>query len=128
MATKKSDTSADDVKEGDENVKDDEGDATDPADGGKHTGFDGLEQHVRELVKSAVESLVGDGGKVRHTATDDEERLARLVKDAQAKIRAEEERENRFKSVEETLKKVTEKPPSRDGLGGKIQKWLWGEN
>jgi len=52
-----------------------------------------------------------------------------MVKDAQEKLRKEEEKDSQFKTVAETvetLKKVTEKPPARDGWGGKIQRAFWG--
>lgn len=83
---------------------------------------DRIRQMVREAVESLTESFKGSGRKV-----DDEEHLFHLVKQAQEKIKADEEKEGRFKSVEETVQKLVEKPPARDGFGGKLQRWIWGE-
>jgi hypothetical protein len=52
-----------------------------------------------------------------------------MVKDAQADLKKEEEKDSRFESVAESvesLKTAVEKPPARAGVGGKIQTWLWG--
>lgn len=108
--------------------KDDAGDEevdADKADSPGHSDNDSLDQRIRDLVREAVESLTS-GFKSSDRKVDDEEHLFNLVKKAQEKIKADEEREGRFKTVEETVQKLVEKPPARDGIGGKIQRWMWG--
>ena len=109
-----------------------EGEETDE-EGGKDSGGGGsdggsLEQHVRQLVREAMDALMGDRGESSRggTRADDEEALFQRVKKAQEKIKADEEKEGRLKKVEEKVEKVLEKPPSRDGFGGKVSRFLWG--
>lgn len=49
------------------------------------------------------------------------------VRSALDKVKAEEERDQRVSKVEETLQKVTERPPARSGILGKVQRVMWGE-
>lgn len=123
MTTKKTDDA--DQKE------DDAGDAKTGADdtnktAGSDTADDSsLESRIRQLVSEAVDGLLGDRDKGSRKI-DDEEALFQRVKKAQEKIKAEEEREGKIVKIEETLTKVLEKPPARDGIGGKISRFLWG--
>ena len=84
-----------------------------------------LEDRIRKLVSEAVDGLLGDRSGGGHKV-DDEDALFQRVKKAQEKIKAEEERDGKIVKIEETLTKVLEKPPARDGLGGKISRFLWG--
>lgn len=52
--------------------------------------------------------------------------MTRRVKAAMDKVKADEDRDQRFQKVEETLQKVTEKPPARGGILGKVQRVMWG--
>ena len=120
-------------EEEEEKDETDESGEQDSSDGsGSPAGSDDLEDRIRKLVTETVGTLLKSNkasGSGR-TAVDDESRIAQLVRDAQSKLKAEEEKEGRFKVVEETvetLKKITEKPPAKDGIGGKIQRWFWGE-
>lgn len=49
------------------------------------------------------------------------------VKAALDQVKAEEDKDNRVKKLEETLQKVTERPPARSGILGKVQRVMWGE-
>jgi len=54
-----------------------------------------------------------------------------MVKDAQQTLKKEEDRDSAFKGVAETveeLKKVVERPPARNGLGGRLQRFMWGSD
>jgi len=98
-----------------------------PPAGDKPIDSGSFEGQIRQIVQDVVGPLLDVGGRSgRGTAADDEDRLARLVRDAQAKLKAEEEKEGRFTKVEETLKAITEKPPARDGILGKVQRFMWG--
>lgn len=120
MTTKKAEE-----KEAKDDAGDEEVDAS-KADSSDHPDGDSLDQRIRDLVREAVESLTS-GFKSGDRKVDDEEHLFNLVKKAQERIKADEEKEGRFKTVEETVQKLVEKPPSRDGVGGKLQRWIWGE-
>lgn len=102
-----------------------------PKDGDTDSGGDSpdggsLEQHVRDLVRQAVDSLLGDRSESNPPKrADDEDELYRRVKHAQDRIKSDEEKEGRLKKVEETLAKVTEKPPAKDTIGTKISRWMW---
>jgi hypothetical protein len=77
---------------------------------------------VAELVDGGP---AGGGGR---SGPADEERTTRAqVRSALEELRSEEESQSRLKEMEEQLKKVTERPPARSGLLGKIQRVMWGE-
>lgn len=96
--------------------------------GGGDAGGGGLDDSIRQLVSEAVDALLGDRDKgSRSTLKSDEDAMFKMVKDAQEKLKKEEEKDTRFKTVAETVEKLTEKPPARSGLGGKLERWLWGE-
>ncbi|MGH7485250.1 MAG: hypothetical protein ACREMY_06535 [bacterium] len=125
MTTKKSEKTEEheDADEGDE--------PTGKTDGGGTASGESLDGRIRDLVREAVDNLLGDRSKSSggRTSGDDEEALFQRVKKAQEKIKAEEDKDTRFKTVEETvetLKKVVEKAPARDGFSGKISRFLWG--
>ena len=91
-------------------------------------GRGGLEDSIREIVAEVVEPLLGKRSTSRRTTVaDDEDEIFRKVKAAQDKLKAEETKEGRVSKLEEALQKVTERPPSRAGVGGRLQRWLWGE-
>lgn len=127
------------VKKTDEKVEDDAKDgpkADDKVDlkdgdkgaGGDDAGGGSLEDSVRKLVSEAVDALLGDRGKNGgSTLKSDEDAMFKMVKDAQVKLKAEEEKDSKFKAVEKTVEKLTEKPPSRQGWGGRLQRMIWGE-
>ena len=128
MTTKKADAKTEEEEEdpkgeqtGRDAKDDDKGTGDGSADGGS------LEASIRKIVNDVVGPLLGGSGKGgRATALDDEDRLSRLVRDAQVKLKAEEDKENRFKKVEEVVEKLVEKPPARDGVVGKLQRFMWG--
>lgn len=123
----KAEEPTDDVEDDDASGKDD---GTASGDSGSGTVLDGIEERIRELVREAVDALTGDSGKGsgHHTLADDEERIRRLVKDSQKAIQEEEKKEGRFSTLEEKVEKIFEKPPQRDGFGGKVSRWLWGDS
>lgn len=100
-------------------------------DGGAGSDGGDLESHIRKVVREVVGTLVGPApAGAKASPAQDEESVRRMVRDAQDSLKKEEAKESRFKEVAETvesLKKVTERPPARAGVGGKIQSWLWGE-
>lgn len=89
-------------------------------------GDNGLEGRIREIVREVVSPLLETGSRTSRPV-DDEESMTRRVKTALDKVKAEEDRDKRFQKVEETLEKVTEKPPARGGILGKVQRVMWGE-
>jgi len=124
VTTKKTEAKTEEAEEedkGEQTDQDDKGTGDGSADAGS------LEASIRKIVNDVVGPLLGNGGKGgRATALDDEDRLSRLVRDAQVKLKAEEDKENRFKKVEEIVEKIVEKPPARDGVVGKLQRFMWG--
>lgn len=127
MTTRKTTEKADEK----DDAADDSGDKKDDAgatDGGGSSDSDGLEGRIRTLVKEAVDSLLGDSSKAtgRASVADSEEELERRVRAAHEKLTAEEKKEGRVTKLEEKLEKVLEKPPARDGIGGKVSRFLWG--
>lgn len=113
------------VEETEEEPKKDE---TDKAADSGDAGSDSLDSRIRTVVKDVVDSLLGDRSESagRRTQSDDEDELYQRVRKAQDKIKKDEEKEGRLTKVEEKLEKVFEKPPARDGIGGKVQRWFWG--
>lgn len=103
-------------------------DAPDEANGDDDSGDNGLEGRIREIVREVVGPLLETGNGRTGRAADDEDITTHKVKAALDKLKSEEERENRFKKVEETLQKVTERPPARPGIVGKLQRVMWGED
>lgn len=127
MTVKKTDEKVDDAADPKADPKADAKD-DDKAAGGDDAGGGGLEESVRKLVSEAVDALLGDRGKNSgSTLKSDEDAMFKMVKDAQVKLKAEEEKDSKFKHVAETVEKLTEKPPSRQGWGGRLQRALWGE-
>lgn len=121
----KSDDASDqsDQNTDDKNTKDDssaKGDDGSSSDGG------GLESRIREIVREVVGDLVPAGGGNGRRSADDEDETTRRVQAAMDKIRSDEERENRLKNVEEKVEKIAERPPSRGGFLGKLQRAMWG--
>lgn len=86
-----------------------------------------LEGRIRAIVREVVGPLLENSNGNSRRAVDDEDETTRRVKSALDKLKADEERENRVKKVEETLQKVTERPPARSGVLGKVQRAMWGE-
>lgn len=122
MTTKKADEKVEDkAEDGNDDPKDD-----DKGSGGDGSAAGSLEQHVRDLVEKAVSSLLGDRSEGSGKRGDDEDELYRRVKSAQDKIKADEEKEGRLKKVEETVAKITEKPPTKDTIGTKLSRFMWG--
>jgi hypothetical protein len=107
--------------------------------GGRDTDSGGsLRDYIAEVVREIVGS--GDGGSAagdnserspRRTQAAQESSIAALVREEQAKLMKEQEREAEHRKLSEevaALKKVTERPPARAGIGGKIQRFMWGES
>lgn len=114
-ATDETDTETEDTGAADE-TNDDSG-----------AGDNGLEGRIREIVREVVGPLLESPGGNGRRQVDDEESMTRRVKSALDKVKEEEDRDNRVKKVEETLQKVTERPPARAGILGKVQRVVWGE-
>lgn len=112
-----------------EESNDDKGSEGSSGDAG---GGGDLESHIRKVVGEVVNGLLGDRDKgSKSSPAQDENAIFRMVKDAQQSLRSEEEKESAFKGVVETveeLKKVVERAPARNGLGGKIQRAMWGSD
>jgi hypothetical protein len=107
--------------------------------GGDSSDGESLESHIRGVVEEVVGGLLGRGdkrpdgppagGPPAGGARADEQSIMALVKEAQGKLKAEEDRDARLKGVAdevESLKKVVERPPARSGLAGRVQAFLWG--
>lgn len=119
-----------DVEEEETEQEEAEDDKADKGSGDSAAGGSDLESHIRKVVRDVVDGLLGPGDQgVKSSPATDESSVFKMVKDAQEKLKKEEEKDAQFKSVAdsvETLKKVVEKAPARDGLGGKIQRLMWG--
>lgn len=91
----------------------------------------GLESHIREVVKDAISAILGGSDKAaKSTPATDESSVFRMVKEAQESLKKEEDRENKLKGIDETvetLKKAVEKPPARNGIGGRVSRFMWGQ-
>jgi hypothetical protein len=101
--------------------------AADEANGDGGTDDNGLEGRIREIVREVVSPLLDHGSSNGRGPVDDEDSMTGRVRDALAKVKAEEDRDSRFKKVEETLQRVTERAPARSGVIGNIQRWMWGD-
>jgi hypothetical protein len=119
----------DETPDEEEETGDDKG--TEDPGGDSSTGGD-LEEHIRRVVESVVDGLFGDRDKdVKTSPAQDEHAIRKMVKDAQADLKKEEEKDARFEGVAETvesLKKAVERAPARDGIGGKLQRLMWGDS
>lgn len=132
MAPKTKGAKDQDIEEGAGEEEETGADKDVEGDGGGGDPPGNLESHIREVVSKVVNDLLGD----RPTATksspaQDEASVFKMVQDAQTKLKKEEEKDKKFSEVAETvesLKKVTERPPARAGVGGKVQAWLWGSD
>lgn len=97
--------------------------------GGDPVGAD-LEGRIRGWVREAVAELVDAGpgrGGGRARPADEEHATRAQVRAALDELRGEEERDSKLREMEEQLKRVTERPPSRSGWLGKVQRAMWGE-
>lgn len=100
--------------------------------GGDGAGGGDLESHIRKVVGEALDGLLGNRDPAPKTGpAQDENAIFRMVKEAQQSLKKEEERDSSFKAVAETvesLKAAVERPPARNGLGGKLQRFMWGDD
>lgn len=108
-----------------------DGDESPEDDGGDGPGGSDLESHIRAVVHDVIDTVLGKRAPAPASSgpRQDEAAILAMVKDAQGKLRAEEEKDARFEAVAgevESLKKVVEKAPTRSGLAGKVQAFLWG--
>lgn len=124
------DKDAEEEEDGKKGSEDEQGDSEDDGDGGD--SGDSLENRIKEVVREVVDGLLGERSKTgKSSPAQDEESIRRMVKDAQDKLRKEEEKDSKFKAVSESvesLKKAVEKAPARAGVGGKVSRWLWGSD
>src|SRR5882724_8608083 len=99
MVTKAKQKVEEEEKEEEEEGQEETEDDKDSKDSGKPPAAGGdLEGHIRKVVKDVVDGLLGSGDKAaRSTPANDESTVLQMVKDAQEKLRKEEERENKFK-------------------------------
>lgn len=81
---------------------------------------------VREAVAELVDAGAGRGAGPRRPA-DEEHATRAQVRAALDELRGEEERDSKLAAMEEQLKRVTERPPSRSGWLGRVQRAMWGE-
>lgn len=124
----------DDDGASDDAGSDDAGEGKGDAEGGDgdDAGSDDLTSHIRRVVTEVVEKVLGDRttSGAGTTQAQDEGAIRRMVKEAQEALHKEEQKDSRFKEVSETvetLKKAVEKAPARAGIGGKAQRFFWGE-
>lgn len=120
----------DEEKDEDEEESNDDKGSEDPDSDADSGGS--LEGRIREVVKEVVDGLLGDRTKAagKSSPAQDEASVFKMVQDAQAKLKKEEDRDRKVSEVSETvetLKKQAEKAPARAGVGGKLQHWFWGE-
>lgn len=100
--------------------------ASDETNGDGDAGDNGLEGRIRAIVREVVGPLL-ESGSGSSRRPDDEQSMTTRVKAALDQVKAEEDKDNRVKKLEETLQKVTERPPARSGILGKVQRVMWGE-
>lgn len=131
MTTKAKPVKGKDPEEDEEDPEESENDEDPKGDGKPDSGGGNLESHIREVVREVVGTLVGSapaGGK--SSPAQDEQSIRKLVRDAQDDLKAEEAREAKLKGLGETvekLEKTVERPPARAGVGGRVSRFLWGE-
>lgn len=130
-----------DPNAGTENGSAEGGEKGEGSEGGSGGGDSGrsLREYVEEVVRSVMDTgSSGDSGSAadtgkkpeRSSAAGTEYSIAALVREEQAKLMRQQEKDAGDKKRDEeiaALKKVTERPPARTGPAAKIQRFLWGE-